>query len=243
MGQSMESRINRCHKAKLHLSTELMREPLDEEIATEIGEEVKNVKQWLNLTIEKEPEESSHKHELKFKLTIKNNELEKARLKIGLTQKQIAEKIHISSITYSLIECCKKYPCKGYQREIAELLNESKEKLFPKWLEAFTTKWKDTQKSRIVPINELSLQSPEVMLLENNDYERMMDITNASMIIDKVIPKLTEKEKIFINNRYGLDGTGEKTLEEVGNIYGVTRERVRQIEAKTLEKIRTLIKH
>lgn len=50
---------------------------------------------------------------------------------------------------------------------------------------------------------------------------------------------LTPRERKIIIMRFGLDGGEIHTLEEVGKEFGVTRERVRQIEAKTLEKLRT----
>ncbi len=49
------------------------------------------------------------------------------------------------------------------------------------------------------------------------------------------LSKLTEKQRNVIALRFGLDGEGERTLEEISHIYGVTRERIRQIEAKALE--------
>ncbi len=56
--------------------------------------------------------------------------------------------------------------------------------------------------------------------------------------IQKVLQELTEREREIIKMRFGL-GTGiTHTLEEVGKQFGVTRERIRQIEAKTLEKIK-----
>lgn len=42
----------------------------------------------------------------------------------------------------------------------------------------------------------------------------------------------------ILTYRYGLDGKGERTLEACGKIYGVTRERIRQIEANAMRKIR-----
>ncbi|MFN0070080.1 MAG: RNA polymerase sigma factor RpoD/SigA [Chloroflexota bacterium] len=49
---------------------------------------------------------------------------------------------------------------------------------------------------------------------------------------------ISERERLVLSMRYGLDGEQEKTLEEVGLILGVTRERARQIEAGALRKLR-----
>jgi len=58
--------------------------------------------------------------------------------------------------------------------------------------------------------------------------------------IKRVITTLTPREQKILTMRFGLkDGVGH-TLEEVGEVFGVTRERIRQIEAKALEKIREL---
>lgn len=57
--------------------------------------------------------------------------------------------------------------------------------------------------------------------------------------IYKVLSSLHPKEAEVINKRYGLDGSGPpRTLEEVGKLLDVTRERVRQIEAKALRKLK-----
>lgn len=56
--------------------------------------------------------------------------------------------------------------------------------------------------------------------------------------IREVIKDLTPREQKILNMRFGLDSGVGHTLEEVGQEFGVTRERIRQIEAKALEKIR-----
>jgi RNA polymerase primary sigma factor len=53
-----------------------------------------------------------------------------------------------------------------------------------------------------------------------------------------ILHTLSEREQRVVILRYGLDGGDARTLEEVGLEFGVTRERVRQIEAKTLAKLR-----
>ena len=56
--------------------------------------------------------------------------------------------------------------------------------------------------------------------------------------IDAVLQTLTPREEKVIRLRYGLDDNRPRTLEEVGKEFNVTRERIRQIEAKALRKLR-----
>jgi RNA polymerase sigma factor (sigma-70 family) len=60
-------------------------------------------------------------------------------------------------------------------------------------------------------------------------------------ILDRAIVHLTERERAIIASRYGTRGQPAKTLEEIGQLIGLTRERVRQIEARALEKLRAAI--
>ena len=56
--------------------------------------------------------------------------------------------------------------------------------------------------------------------------------------IDIVLQKLPERERRIIQLRYGLYDGQYRTLEEVGREFGITRERIRQIEARGLIKLR-----
>ncbi len=56
--------------------------------------------------------------------------------------------------------------------------------------------------------------------------------------IHEIIADLTEREQKILSMRFGLEDGITHTLEEVGKVFGVTRERIRQIEAKALERIR-----
>ena len=56
--------------------------------------------------------------------------------------------------------------------------------------------------------------------------------------LDNVLLTLTEREEKVLKLRFGLEDGQCRTLEEVGQIFGVTRERIRQIEAKALRKMR-----
>ena len=67
------------------------------------------------------------------------------------------------------------------------------------------------------------------------------DAASFSMLqelLGKVLDGLAERERKVISLRFGLEDGHQRTLEEVGREFGVTRERIRQIESKTLAKLR-----
>ena len=70
-------------------------------------------------------------------------------------------------------------------------------------------------------------QQPEEAAATSFLHEQLMDVMQT----------LTERERKVLILRYGLDGETPKTLEEVGKIFNVTRERIRQIEAKAIRKL------
>jgi len=61
---------------------------------------------------------------------------------------------------------------------------------------------------------------------------------NLKEMTEQVLNMLTPREERVIKMRFGLEDGTEHTLEEVGQKFGVTRERIRQIEAKALRKLR-----
>lgn len=56
--------------------------------------------------------------------------------------------------------------------------------------------------------------------------------------IDELLTGLNDQEQRVLRMRFGLDDDDPKTLEEIGKVFGVTRERIRQIEAKAIRKLR-----
>lgn len=56
--------------------------------------------------------------------------------------------------------------------------------------------------------------------------------------IEEVLTSLSDQEQQVLRMRFGLDDDTPKTLEEIGKVFGVTRERIRQIEAKAIRKLR-----
>ncbi len=94
--------------------------------------------------------------------------------------------------------------------------------------------------------------SIETPLGDNNDYSLIDTIEDCSMtapsillenidiyeIISEHFDSLSESEKTILTLRFGLDDKEPQTLDTIGHMFGVTRERIRQIEVKCIEKLR-----
>ena len=72
---------------------------------------------------------------------------------------------------------------------------------------------------------------------DTNVEEEVIDKVTSTSLFSALNSFLTEREKRILVLRYGLDGNGPRTLEEVGKMIGVTRERVRQIERNSIRKL------
>ncbi|WP_198439578.1 RNA polymerase sigma factor RpoD [Aerococcus urinae] len=77
--------------------------------------------------------------------------------------------------------------------------------------------------------------------IEDNDAMQPDEYTNQELLkeqLNEVLDTLTDREENVLRLRFGLEDGQTKTLEQVGQQFGVTRERIRQIEAKALRKLR-----
>ena len=78
-------------------------------------------------------------------------------------------------------------------------------------------------------------------LIEDTDAIAPSDAVAFSLLQDQfkqVLETLSPRESGVIKMRYGLEDGQPKTLDDIGRVYGVTRERIRQIESKTMSKLR-----
>jgi len=80
-------------------------------------------------------------------------------------------------------------------------------------------------------IEDTSTVSPSVLLEELNKFE----------LVSKWFETLNDGEQKILTLRFGLDDHEAQTLDTIGRTFGVTRERIRQIEAKSLEKLRKIL--
>lgn len=84
-------------------------------------------------------------------------------------------------------------------------------------------------------------QSSLTTFIENKSSPRPEEAIRPKLLrkqLEDVLQSLTEKEQKVIRYRFGLSGERTRTLEEIGNEFGVTRERIRQIENKALRQLR-----
>ena len=97
-------------------------------------------------------------------------------------------------------------------------------------------------------INKLTLENGELNLqvfLPWSQDESILDpfvVVNWSLFIDELsiaLGCLDKREEGIISMRYGIGVEYPMTLEEIGKVYGVTRERIRQIETKAMSKLRS----
>jgi RNA polymerase primary sigma factor len=87
----------------------------------------------------------------------------------------------------------------------------------------------DSSLGQLVP--DLMIPSPEEVTLRDDVIRRVQD----------ALAGLPVREREILFRRFGLDGEGEETLEEVGDRLGVTRERVRQIESRAMRRLGRLL--
>ena len=73
---------------------------------------------------------------------------------------------------------------------------------------------------------------------DNVDIENEIENKDLKIIIKDILNKLTPREREIIKLRHGLDNLDEKTFEEIGKIFGITRQRANQIANDVYKRIR-----
>lgn len=160
--------------------------------------------------------------------------------------KAISEQSHCMKIPVYIQETLSKYSKVKYQMEqstnsqvktedVAKKMNISPDKI-EMFLSAYTKTISienGLEKNDGKELNVADILADEKTLIsENVEYESLKnDIQN-------VISTLKDREQEVVKMRYGLDNSERYTLEEIGNIYGVTKECIRQTELRALKKMK-----
>ena len=122
-------------------------------------------------------------------------------------------------------------------KEVAKKLNISEEKINV-FLGVLTKTLSIESGINLTDNNELTLS--EVIEDEKQNVERTVISNELKQDIKQALDNLKEKEKNVIILRFGLENQQKQTLEQIGESYGVTKECIRQIEKRALNKIAAL---
>lgn len=180
---------------------------------------------------------------VRLEARVKNDALIGAREQLGLTLRAVAEEIGISENLYGTYERMQRYPRPEVQAKIIEFYREHGIKLdetiiFPEELKSFQPKKKYVVFKNI-PLAELTYRDTQLLSYDGeiSEVEDKIQEEQTHARFMNVISTLKEREAEVIKMRFGLDGHLPRTLEEVGAIYNLSRERIRRIEAKALRKL------
>lgn len=200
--------------------------------------------------------------ELELTLTLRNNRLKARREALGFNRRQFCKLTKISETEYGQLESLKQSPfCfrKGRFKQAQSQFDTDQipwrliviklcsfykvlpEELFPPVICA-------VQKSTVVKVlDEIDLQKliplKEPLFLSSAQEQDLKSgeekyiIKEYAHLTMEAISTLSMLEQIILKQRFGLDGNNDMTLEEIGAKYNLSRERIRQLEKKGLEKV------
>lgn len=129
----------------------------------------------------------------------------------------------------------RKYNCQVKTEDVAKKMNLSSDKI-ESYLCAYSKSISleggfENENGKEVCLADI-LEDEKAKVFENIEYEGL------KKDIEFVVSTLKEREQDVVRMRYGLGNFARKTLEEIGNLYGVTKECVRQTELRALKKMR-----
>lgn len=177
------------------------------------------------------------------KHSIFNNELRKRRLSLGLSQKELSQASGVTITAVGNLETFRRMPSEKEATQICRVLDTDISTVFPEWLKLFKPKRTTVVTEHLVTEVQLTSGILNQYLLEDgqDQIDKVEeDIMNEELkeVIKRQLSSLTPRESKILTMRFGLDGSNPKTLEEVGNQFGVTRERIRGIESKAIRRLK-----
>lgn len=129
----------------------------------------------------------------------------------------------------------KEYNCQVQTKDVAKKMN-----IEPDKIETFLSAYTKTIsiESCLERDNGKDLNIADILEDEKASVTETVEYKNLQEDIEMVVSTLKEREQDVVRMRYGLGNAAKRTLEEIGNIYGVTKECIRQTELRALKKMR-----
>jgi RNA polymerase sigma factor (sigma-70 family) len=183
-------------------------------------------------------------NEYRIKVSVKNNLLLTAIEEAGYkTQSEFAKAAGIRETELGRLLSLKSAPITRYgefslvAKAVMEALGACPTDL---WTEEQLTMElpKNTAEATVGFKDLMAIQSRMTGNLIEYDPSDKVNDSFVSKKVNEVLDELTPRQKKIIQLRFGVDGTVEHTYEEIGDMFGVTRERIRQIEAKAIRNLK-----
>ena len=127
------------------------------------------------------------------------------------------------------------YDCQVKTEDVAKKMNIEPEKI-TSYLSAYTTSLSIEGSFDGKDGSEMSLS--EILSDENSSVEDNLEFERLKEDLRLVISTLKEREQDVLRMRFGLENQAKRTLEDIGKLFGVTKECIRQTESRALNKIR-----
>ena len=128
------------------------------------------------------------------------------------------------------------YNCQVTNKDVAEKMNIEPEKI-DTYLSAYTTTV--SIEGSFDAKNGSELNVADVLEDERTSVEESVEYEELKKEIANVVSTLKEREQTVIKLRFGLENAAKTTLEDIGKMFGVTKECIRQTETRALNKLRT----
>ena len=129
----------------------------------------------------------------------------------------------------------REYNCQVNTKDVAEKMNISADKI-DIYLSAYSKSI--SLEGGFENDNGKETSLADILADEKANVHSSVEFEGLKNDLEMVVSKLKEREQDVVRMRYGLGNVAKKTLEEIGNIYGVTKECIRQTELRALKKMK-----
>jgi len=183
---------------------------------------------------------------------LKHTELLQAARSLG-SQTALAKRLKVKQMTLSrwvnLKECPPKEPTRGWpakrlrklEKDLLKITGKLLDDLFPPGLRtnaAFLNAPKLMETTREVETYSLVTMAARFAERTTVDPPKMLERTERQLAIRQAIESLDRREAVILRARWGLNGDDPVTLQEIADEHGVSRERIRQLEARAIQQLR-----